>query len=414
MGDAPRDLRARIEALVGVGPVLPVLERGAPAYLVGGAVRDLLRGETTRDIDVAVEGPADPVARALAARLGGEVESHERFGTATVRTADLSLDLATARRERYPRPGALPEVESAPIEEDLARRDFSVNAMAAPLAAARRGDLLDLHGGRDDLEDGVIRVLHRASFVDDPTRLLRAVRYEARLGFAMDVETERLARAAIADNVSDTLSRSRLGAELLLLLAEERLEAALARLVDLGLDRALGLEAEPGLAVRAAGAADTTGGVPALAALAALVPAAPAALADRLDGFGLNAAERGRVARAASSAPSLVAALGEDHSPSPSASGLRELLAPEPPEALALALALGAPLEPIAHYVEGLRSVRLAIGGDDLIAAGAEPSPALGRALEETLRRKLDGQVVGREDELRVALALVRGENGRT
>ncbi len=393
--------------------ILPALDGLSPAYLVGGAVRDLLRGEATRDLDVAVEGPADPIARALAARLGADVESHERFGTATVRAGDLSLDLATARRERYPRPGALPEVEPAPIEDDLRRRDFTVNAMAAALAPARRGELLDLHGGRGDLEAGVIRVLHAGSFADDPTRLLRAVRYEARLGFTMDAETEALARAAVADRASDTVSRSRLGAELLLLLAEGGLEGALARLVDLGLDRVLGLEVEPGLAARAASAASAAGAVRALVALAAVASAAPGAHTDRLDGLGLSAEEHGRVARAARSAPSLVAALGEGEGRSLSASALRELLAPEPPEALALALALGAPPAPIARYVEGLRSVRLTIGGHDLVAAGVEPSPALGRALEETLRRKLDGQVDGREEELRVALALARGENGR-
>ena len=396
-----------------MGRVLPVLEGGAPAYLVGGAVRDLLRGEVTKDMDIAVEGPADATARALAARLGGEVECHERFGTAAVRAHGLSLDLASARRESYPRPGALPEVERAPIEEDLARRDFSINAMAGPLDAARRGELLDLHGGRGDLEAGVIRVLHPGSFADDPTRLLRAVRYEARLGFAMDFATEALAREAVADRVFDTVSGNRLGAELLLLLAEERLEAAIARLVELGLDHPLGLEVDSELAARAARAASTTGATPALAALAAMVPDAPAAPPDRLDDLGLSADERGRVARAAGSAPSLVAALGEGEGRSLPASALRELLAPEPPEALALALALGAPSAPIARYVEGLRSMRLTIGGDDLLAAGVEPSPALGRALEETLRRKLDGEVAGREEELRVALALARGENGR-
>ena len=399
-----------------MGRALPVLEDGPPTYLVGGAVRDLLRGEVTKDIDVAVEGPADAVARALAARLGGEIESHERFGTAAVRAGDLSLDLATARRESYPRPGALPEVEPAPIEEDLARRDFSVNAMAAPLDTGRRGELLDLHGGRGDLAAGVVRVLHPGSFVDDPTRLLRAVRYEARLGLTMDAGTEALARAAVVDRVSDTVSGNRWGAELLLLLAEERLETALARLVELGLDQSLGLEVDPELGARAARAASSTGATAALAALAALaamVRDAPAARMDRLDTLGLSADERGRVARAAESAPSLVAALGEGGSRSLPASALRELLAPEPPEALALALALGAPSAPIARYVDSLRSMRLTIGGDDLLAAGVEASPALGRALEETLRRKLDGQVAGRDEELRVALALARGENGR-
>ena len=416
MDDALRDLRTGIEALPGMDLILPALEGLPPAYLVGGAVRDLLRGKGTMDLDVAAEGPADVVARALATRLGGEVEAHERFGTATVRTGELSVDLATSRRERYPRPGALPEVEPAPIEEDLGRRDFSVNAMAAPLDAARRGELLDLHGGRDDLAAAVVRVLHPGSFTDDPTRLLRAIRYEARLGLAMDPDTEALARRAVADRVFDTVSGSRIGAELVLLLAEERVEAALARLVDLGLDGALdpALAVDAGLAARAARAASATGAVPALAALAALVAAAPAALADWLDGLGLSADGRRRVARASCSAPSLAATLRGAEGAALTASALRELLAREPPEALALALALGAPAEPIARYADVLRFVRLSIDGDDLLSAGVQPSPALGRALAETLRRKLDGQVADRDEELRVALALARcEEDGR-
>ncbi len=219
MAASDPDLGARIEALPGMHRVLPALEGLPPTYLVGGALRDLLRGAVTKDLDIAVEGRADTVARELAQRLGGEAEGYEHFGTASVRASDLSLDLATARLERYRRPGALPEVEPATIEEDLSRRDFTVNAMAAALAAGERGRLHDPHGGRADLEAATIRVLHRHSFVDDPTRLLRAVRYEARLGFAMDRDTEALARAAAAEGVSYTVSGKRIGDELLELLA---------------------------------------------------------------------------------------------------------------------------------------------------------------------------------------------------
>ena len=385
--------------------ILVALEGGEPAYLIGGAVRDLLRGESTRDVDVVVEGSARAAAQALGAQLGVEPELHERFDTATVRTPEARVDLAASRRERYPLPGALPEVEhDAPIEDDLGRRDFSVNAMAAPLEPTRRGELLDPHRGRDDLEAGLIRVLHKKSFVDDPTRLLRAVRYEARLGFAMEPEAEALARAAIADRVSDTVSSSRLGAEVLLLLEEERMDAALTRLSDLGLDRALdpALAPDPALAARARRAASATGAAPVLAALAALVAAAPDALDGWLGGLGLRAGERDRVARAARSAPNLARELGGDRPLS--ASALDDLLRPEPAEALALAVALGAPTDEIDRYTGTVRRVGLSIDGNDLVAAGLKPSPALGRALAETLRRKLDGEVSGRDDELRMAL----------
>jgi tRNA nucleotidyltransferase (CCA-adding enzyme) len=409
MSTAVSDVRARVEALPAMASLLPALEGLPPAYLVGGAVRDLLRGARSVDLDLALEGNAEAAARELAARLGGEAKLHERFGTATVRAGELSFDLAATRRERYRAPGALPEVEPAPLDADLGRRDFTINAMAVSLAAGERGRLHDPHGGRADLDARVVRVLHRHSFVDDPTRLLRAVRYEARLELAMDRDTESLARSAIADGLTGAVSTQRVGAELLPLLGEPRLEAALARLAELGLDRALdpALAVDPRLASDAATAAGRVGADPSLAALAALVAGAPEELAGWLGGLGVSAA-RDRAARAARAGPEIARSLAGDADRPPSM--LRDLLAPEPPEALALALARGAPPEPIFRYLDLVRGVRLEIGGDDLLAAGVPQSPALGHALEETLRRKLDGEVEGREDELRLALALARGE----
>lgn len=407
------DLRARIEVLPGMDRVLPSLDGLAPSYLVGGAVRDLLRGSRSVDLDIALEGDAHHAARELAERLGGETRIHERFGTATVRAGTFSLDLATTRRERYRRPGALPEVEPAPLEQDLGRRDFTVNAMAIALAREERGRLHDPYAGRADLDAGVIRVLHRHSFVDDPTRLLRAVRYEARLGFALDRDTEALARAGAADRVSDTVSGKRMGAELLQMLVEEPLRAALARLVELGLDRALdpALAVDPDLAAAAAQATPDVGADRALTALAALIAAAVDALRPWLESLDLGAERRDRVLHAARSAQSIAAALIAE--PSPPDSELRRRLVADPPETLALALALGAPREPISRYLDTVHAARLDIGGDDLVAAGVEPSPALGRALAETLRRKLDGEVSGREQELRLALSLARGDRER-
>jgi tRNA nucleotidyltransferase (CCA-adding enzyme) len=223
------DLGDRIRALPGADRLLPALDGLAPAWLVGGAVRDLLLGAGSVDLDVAIEGDARSVARELASRLDGEAREHERFGTATVRAGGLTVDLASTRRETYPQPGALPEVAEASLDEDLARRDFTVNAIAASLAADRVGELRDPHGGRADLDAGVIRVLHPRSFADDPTRLLRAVRYESRLGFRMDPETERLAREAIAAGALSTVSGARIRDELLDLLGETNRPSASAR-----------------------------------------------------------------------------------------------------------------------------------------------------------------------------------------
>ena len=404
---AGEHLRERVRRLPGMGRLLPALEGLPPAYLVGGAVRDLLRGADGVDIDVAVEGDARSVARALADRLGGSAREHERFGTAKVLAGELTLDLATTRRETYPEPGALPEVSEAPLADDLARRDFGVNAMALGITGDDLGHLYDPCGGVADLETGAVRVLHDRSFLDDPTRLLRAVRYEARLGFRLDPDTERLAREAVAADALGTVSGARIRDELMDLLGELAAPAAVARLRELEIDRALdpALDPDPQLVASAALGAVAIGADRAVAALAALIAAAPAELDLWLGDLHLPAGRRDAAARAARVAPRIAATLRErEHMPSE----LRALLETEPPEALALAMALGAPAEQILRWVEELRGVSLEISGDDLRAAGVPEGPALGRALDETLRRKLDGLVSGRDEELETALLLAR------
>jgi tRNA nucleotidyltransferase (CCA-adding enzyme) len=388
--------------------LLPALDGLAPAYLVGGAVRDLLRGAEIVDIDVAVEGDARAVARALAERVRGEAREHERFGTATVRADDLSVDLAATRRESYPEPGALPVVEEAGLEEDLVRRDFTINAMALGLSGDDLGHLYDPHGGVTDLDERVVRVLHEGSFTDDPTRLLRALRYEARLGFRMDPDTELLARDAAAEGGLRTVSGARVRDELMDLLAEPELPSGIARMRELGVDRAMhtAMEADAELVASAALGAVALGTDRALVALAALC--APAA--ERLDlwlgDLHLPAWDRDAVVRAARVAPRLAAGLRErKHTPSE----LRVLLGRETHVALALALAMGAPHEPILRWVTELEPVRLEISGADLLAEGVPEGPQLGRALDETLSRKLDGLVRGRDQELETALLLARG-----
>ena len=399
------ELRERTRRLPGMDRLLGALAGLPPTYLVGGAVRDLLRGARAVDLDLAVEGDARSVARALAERLGGGAREHERFGTATVQAPDLSFDLATTRTETYDEPGALPRVAAAPLSDDLRRRDFTVNAMAIALGGDDLGHLYDPHDGRRDLDARLVRVLHSGSFFDDPTRLLRAVRYETRLGFGMDEDTERTARAAVAEDALSTVSGARVRDELMDLLSEHEAPAAVRRMHDLGLDRALdpALDAEPELVASASLGAAAIGGDRALASLAALVAVAPDALDDWLDGLQLEARDRIAVARATRSGPEIVAQLREREL---LPSELRDLLAGEPPEALALALAQGAPAEPILRWVTDLSGVRLEIRGDDLLARGVPEGPALGRALEETLRRKLDGLVRGRDEELRTALEL--------
>jgi len=403
----PLELEEAVRAVPGMDRILPALDGAPSAFLVGGAVRDLLHGVGAVDLDLCVEGDAVETARVLAERLGGgEVVGHQRFGTATVRAGGLSVDLAETRREFYERPGALPRVEPADLEEDLGRRDFTVNAMAAALNGPSRGRLIDPYGGLADLDARAIRVLHPRSFEDDPTRLLRAVRYEARLDARMDPETEARARAAVAAGALATVSGPRVRVPLLALLSEAEVGWAVGRLADLGIDRALhpALDAQEELAASAALASLETGAGRTLAVLAALVSSAPEPLATWLEQLGLPGDERDRVRRAAAAGPVLAETLASERPDSE----LHALLGGEPPEALALALALGAPGGPVLRYLERLRRVRLEVTGRELLDAGVPPSPALGRALAETLRRKLDGEVAGHDEELRMALALAR------
>lgn len=401
-------LRERIEALPGMGELLPALEDAGPVHLVGGAVRDLLRGQVPLDLDVCVDGEAGGIAQAVAERLGGEVEQHDRFGTATLVAPGVRVDFARTRRERYEAPGALPEVEPAPLEDDLRRRDFTVNAMAASLAPDSLGELVDPLGGREDLEARVIRVLHERSFADDPTRLLRAVRYEARLDAGMDAHTEELAQAAVADGALGTVSGNRLRVELVLLLEEHEMPSALERVCGLGIDRGLfpSLLCDPERAASTALAAAETGADRALAVLAALIAPDADALHPWLDRLGFTRSERERVARAALAGPQLAHRLTREMSDSE----VHALLRNEPDEALALALAWGAPGEPVLRFAATLRDARLEVTGADLLAAGVPQSPALGRALDETLRRKLDGDVSGRDAELALAVELAQRE----
>ena len=203
-------------------------------YLVGGPVRDLLLNSPLRDLDFVIVGKAPEVAGWLAEQAGGRVITHPRFGTATVILDEARVDLVTARREIYPRPGSLPQVFPGSIDEDLARRDFSVNALAWQLTEDSLV-ILDRHCGLEDLRRGLIRTLHSKSFTDDPTRLLRAVRYEQRLAFQLEEDTADQLQTAVAQAAIDTVSGDRLRHELARILEEERPGDILRRASDLGI-----------------------------------------------------------------------------------------------------------------------------------------------------------------------------------
>ncbi len=389
---------------------------GVPVYAVGGPVRDLLRGAPSRDADLAVEGDALALAERVAAELGGaRVTAHRAFGTAVVRTAHLRIDVAATRSERYPRPAALPVVAAAGIDADLARRDFTVNALAAGLSGPRAGELLDPYEGRADLSAGLIRVLHAASFRDDPTRLFRAVRYAARLGFALDPATEALAREAIAAGLVGELSGARLRAELVALLGEDAatVTGALALAGGLGLLAAT----DPALA----DAASARVGIERLDAVrqrfAIRLPAwrtrlalaaggrSDAAVAGLLDRLRLRRADAAAVGAAATAPDRLGARLATAATPA----DVADLLARLPLDVPAVIAADGGPGARAAElYLDHLRGIRLEIDGtvlrDEL---GLAQSPRVGEVLAELLRRKRNGQLADRGSELAAARELV-------
>ncbi|MCY3770537.1 MAG: hypothetical protein OXG98_00730 [Gemmatimonadetes bacterium] len=196
-------------------------ESGLDLYLVGGTVRDMLLGRSRTDIDLVVDGDGMGFAGRLARGVGGRCTPHSRFLTATVDLPEgNSLDVATARGETYERPGALPRVAPASMDVDLARRDFTINAMAVSLNGRSFGELVDPFNGRDDLRKRLVRILHDRSFVDDPTRLFRAIRFEQRLRFRLERGTAHSFREAVSDGMIESLSGPRLLEQLRLICVE--------------------------------------------------------------------------------------------------------------------------------------------------------------------------------------------------
>jgi tRNA nucleotidyltransferase (CCA-adding enzyme) len=213
---------------------------GVSAYLVGGFVRDLLLDQENLDLDVVIEGDGIAFAEKFAGEYGCRVRIHRKFGTSVVIFRDgFKLDVASARMEYYLRPGALPDVEHASVRLDLSRRDFTINTMAISLNHESFGEIEDFYGGQKDLESKAIRVLHNLSFVEDPTRVFRAVRFEQRLGFTIGKQTEHLLKSAIRLGFLEKVSGLRIYNELYLILTEREPLPAIERMAKLGLLAAL-------------------------------------------------------------------------------------------------------------------------------------------------------------------------------
>ena len=410
----------RVRLLPGGSELLEAAEEhGGRVELVGGAVRDIMLGSRPRELDVIVDSGVEQLAGALASRLGGEMTLHERFGTAVVRGAHASIDLATIRAESYPSPGALPDVHPGSPEEDLGRRDFTINAIAVGLTGEPQGQVRAVGYALDDLAGRRLRVLHDASFLDDPTRILRLARYAARLGFEIEPHTAALLASALAADVLKTVSGQRLGAELRLAFAESDPVGPLAELDRMGVFTAW----EPGVSfdehvVRTAlEILPEDGSARVLLAASLLLE-----LSHNLDDEETEPAMRGFVYDLELPAGdgdrtfgvAVTAAFAVDHIDGADTTvDLLELTIGAPVESLALAGAVREMEDGPGSYGRRIveewlgerRHVTLQVTGDDLIAAGVPEGPEVGVRLEESYKLLLEERIEpGRDSELRAAL----------
>jgi tRNA nucleotidyltransferase (CCA-adding enzyme) len=404
-------------------------DRGEPLALVGGPVRDLLLGRPVLDLDLVVEGEGPVFALALGERLGAAVRTHSRFGTATVGGESPSpLDVATARRERYLYPGALPEVEPASLAEDLARRDVTINAMALRLEPDGRASLLDPLAGTADLRARLLRLLHAGSLREDPTRILRLVRYAGRFSFRLEERTAGWVEAALATRVLGTVSPVRLAAEIDRILVESDPVPALGLLTRLGVDRALlgtvagqpedlaarwhRLEEEAAWFAKAlAGAGQGTPDRGALGWLLLTEPAGPAGQAELLHRFqpGSTALQAWEGLQGRSGT---VRHLLDRPNPVPD-SALYQALQGLSSEALVhlLTRTSGAGAHRrVTRFVRDLLPVRPWVDGRDLTRLGVPSGPERGRILARLFHAQLDGQLADRAEALAEAARLASGK----
>lgn len=401
-------------------------ELGATVYVAGGFVRDLLLRAPSVDIDLVVEGDGIAVAHRLAARLGGRAHPHEKFKTAVVTLPDgRKLDVATARIEYYAHPAALPTVELSAIRNDLYRRDFSINAMAIQLNARHPWALIDFFGGQTDLKNHALRVLHTLSFVEDPTRAFRGVRFEWRFGFEMGKQTLALLKNAVRNELFHRLSTERIMGELILILKERRPSGALRRLRELDLLRffhpALGFGAEAErLFERAedvlAWNALTFPDPPVERWRVLLMTLFGGLAAEKPDDirklFGASRKALGKTCADMLSALALLKATRGKPLPSQ----LHRALERRSREA-ALYFAALAP-DPARAAVTGYLAAARAparLTGADLVEMGAPPSALVGEILRQVRAAQLDGQISTREEAISLArrLAGLDGRNGQ-
>jgi tRNA nucleotidyltransferase (CCA-adding enzyme) len=370
-------------------------------YLVGGVVRDLLLQRSNFDLDMVVEGDAIELAQEMAQINQATVTKHPRFGTAKLQWKRRSADLATARVETYARPGALPTVKPGTIGDDLARRDFTVNAMAIELNPRHYGELIDPHGGSQDIEKKLVRVLHNKSFTDDATRIWRALRYEQRLDFQIEPDTRRLIERDI--DMLSTISGDRIRHELELVLREDLPEKALQRAAELGVLAKL----QPSLK-----ADDWLAETFVLAREQCLPDAPHPQLYLALLDYRLTAGETESLlkylrlpkatAQVLRDTLAIKAKMKELSTPGQAPSVIYDLLHGYGMTSL-IASSLGAGSETVAEHIElylnVLRHINPTLTGEDLIKLGVPKGPKIKEVLQRLRDAKLDGKIDSRKEE---------------
>jgi tRNA nucleotidyltransferase (CCA-adding enzyme) len=393
------------------------------AYMVGGIVRDLLLGIGNLDLDLVIEGDGIAFARELARQVGGRLKTHERFGTAIVVVPDgIKLDVATARTEYYEYPTALPTVAQSSIKKDLYRRDFTINTLAISLNGRRFGELIDFYGGQRDLKDKAVRVLHSLSFVEDPTRVFRAIRFEQRFGFHLGRETLALIRGAVKMDLFHRLSGQRLLTELVLLFSEQESRRAVARLAELDLLRFIHPDLE--WSVRLDGLLKAVedavrwyrllyldrkldAWLVYFMALMEVLP--PRAVGETVKRLGMSARDAERIKAGHAAANVTLRRLARRPPPKPS--DVYRLLTGLADETLLLLMAKAksdAVKRQVSAYLTTYQRTKPVLTGADLKALGLKPGPQFGKILDRLLEARLDGNVKSEAEERELVRKIAR------
>ncbi len=398
-------------------------KNGYQVYLVGGIVRDLIMEKENLDIDIVLEHDGISFGKLLVEKLGGRLVAHKKFGTAVaILPNELRIDIATARTESYEHPAALPKVEFTSIRRDLARRDFALNAMAIALNTPKFGGLLDFFGGQKDIKEGIVRVLHDLSFIEDPTRVFRAVRFEQRYGFKMDAYSEKLAKQAIHMDLLGRLTSVRIRDELVLILSEKKAWAILRRLSDLGVMEtlqpdAIGIDARLQSLFKSIQETIPRLGYyfkhetrPWIVLLIALVRNIGI---QKLDGWcsqmRFKKTDAKIIKETVLQSPSILRRLRS--SDKLKNSELYSMLNPLAQETIIYIFARSSQRlvrQKIDYYLSNLRKVKVGITGKDLVELGFPPSPLFSKVFDALLTARLDGDVRSRADELGLAKTILR------